>query len=413
MASTNHKIAFAHLTSRLKQTLVAVLSVTFGISMYVFMNSFMNGVNDTQTDMAFSALAHLRVYNDRPEDRTNLLAAQTSSRELVHLRNPKVIQYTEGIQNPEQYIDLLAQHPAVSVVAPEVNLNVFFQHGSLKLNGRVAGVDPVKDDALFHTKDYIIAGDWDALQYRSDGIVIGVGLAEKLSLKLHDHLVVMTSEGVTKRYEVLALFRTSISSVDDSKGYLRISAARQLISKNMSYVTDLQANLLDYNQAEAVAQALQGRIPFKVESWQASNEQLVAGNELRDIIALAVSLTILLVAGFGIYNIMNMTVNEKIREIAILKAMGFDGRDVVEIFLIQSIIIGIVGGLVGLGFGYVVCAIVDRLPFEIAGLTSLPVAYRTVDYVMAFLFGLITTFIAGYLPAKKASRVDPVEIIRG
>lgn len=413
MASTNHKIAFAHLTSRLKQTLVAVLSVTFGISMYVFMNSFMNGVNDTQTDMAFSALAHLRVYNDRPEDRTNLLAAQTSSRELVHLRNPKVIQYTEGIQNPEQYIDLLAQHPAVSVVAPEVNLNVFFQHGSLKLNGRVAGVDPVKDDALFHTKDYIIAGDWDAFQYRSDGIVIGVGLAEKLSLKLHDHLVVMTSEGVTKRYEVLALFRTSISSVDDSKGYLRISAARQLISKNMSYVTDLQANLLDYNQAEAVAQALQGRIPFKVESWQASNEQLVAGNELRDIIALAVSLTILLVAGFGIYNIMNMTVNEKIREIAILKAMGFDGRDVVEIFLIQSIIIGIVGGLVGLGFGYVVCAIVDRLPFEIAGLTSLPVAYRTVDYVMAFLFGLITTFIAGYLPAKKASRVDPVEIIRG
>ena len=413
MASTNHKIALAHLTSRLKQTLVAVLSVTFGISMYVFMNSFMNGVNDTQTDMAFSALAHLRVYNDRPEDRTNLLAAQTSSRELVHLRNPKVIQYTEGIQNPEQYIDLLAQHPAVSVVAPEVNLNVFFQHGSLKLNGRVAGVDPVKDDALFHTKDYIIAGDWDALQYRNDGIVIGVGLAEKLSLKLHDHLVVMTSEGVTKRYEVLALFRTSISSVDDSKGYLRISAARQLISKNMSYVTDLQANLLDYNQAEAVAQALQGRIPFKVESWQASNEQLVAGNELRDIIALAVSLTILLVAGFGIYNIMNMTVNEKIREIAILKAMGFDGRDVVEIFLIQSIIIGIVGGLVGLGFGYVVCAIVDRLPFEIAGLTSLPVAYRTVDYVMAFLFGLITTFIAGYLPAKKASRVDPVEIIRG
>jgi len=413
MASTNHKIAFAHLTSRLKQTLVAVLSVTFGISMYVFMNSFMNGVNDTQTDMAFSALAHLRVYNDRPEDRTNLLAAHTSSRELVHLRNPRVIQYTEGIQNPEQYLDLLAQHPAVSVVAPEVNLNVFFQNGSLKINGRIAGVDPVKDNELFHTKDYIIAGDWDALQYRNDGIVIGEGLAEKLSLKLHDHLVVMTSEGVTKRYEVLALFRTSISSVDDSKGYLRISAARQLISKNMSYVTDLQANLLDYTQAEAVAQALQGRIPFKVESWQASNEQLVAANELRDIIALAVSLTILLVAGFGIYNIMNMTVNEKIREIAILKAMGFGGRDVVEIFLIQSIIIGIIGGLVGLGFGYVVCAIVDRLPFEIAGLTSLPVAYRTVDYVMAFLFGLITTFIAGYLPAKKASRVDPVEIIRG
>ncbi len=413
MASTNYKIAFSHLTSRLKQTLVAVLSVTFGISMYVFMNSFMNGVNDTQTDMAFSALSHVRVYNDLPEDRSNLLAHKVSSTEVVHLRNPKVIQYTEGIQNSEKYIDLLESHPLVSVVAPEVNLNVFYQNGAVKLNGLLAGVDPVQDDAMYQTKDYIVAGDWDALNYRSDGIAIGVGLAKKLSVTLHDNVQVMTSEGVTKSYEVLALFETSITNVDNTKGYVRIGSARQLLSKNMSYVTDIQANLADYNQAEVVAADMSGLIPYKVESWQASNGQLVAGNELRDIIAIAVSLTILLVAGFGIYNIMNMTVNEKIREIAILKAMGFGGQDVVEIFLVQSIIIGVIGGLVGLGFGYVVCAIVDQLPFEIASLTSLPVAYRPIDYAMAFLFGLITTFVAGYLPAKKASRVDPVEIIRG
>jgi len=413
MSSINYKIAFTHLSSRLKQTIVAVLSVTFGISMYVFMNSFMNGVNDTQTDMAFSSLAHIRVYNDRPEDRTNLLVGKTKQNEVVHLRNPRVIQYTEGIKSSEQYIDLLEQHSAVSAVAPEVNLNVFFQNGALKVNGRIAGVDPVKEDDLFQTKDYILSGEWDALRYRSDGIVIGVGLANKLSVRLNDNVVVMTSDGVTKSYEVLAIFQTSVNSVDDTKGYIRISSARQLISKNMSYVTDIQANLEDYNKAKDIAYALNASIPYKVESWQESNEQLVAANELRDIIALAVSLTILLVAGFGIYNIMNMTVNEKIREIAILKAMGFDGADVVQIFLVQSIIIGLIGGLVGMGLGNLVCRVVDQLPFEIAGLTNLPVAYRTIDYAMAFFFGLITTFIAGYLPAKKAAEIDPVEIIRG
>ncbi len=139
MASTNYKIAFTYLSSRLKQTIVAVLSVTFGISMYVFMNSFMNGVNDTQTDMAFSSLAHIWVYNDRPKDRTNLLVGKTELNEVVHLRNPKVIPYIEGIKSSEQYIDLLEQHSAVSAVAPEVNLNVFFQNGALKVNGRIAG----------------------------------------------------------------------------------------------------------------------------------------------------------------------------------------------------------------------------------------------------------------------------------
>lgn len=110
---------------------------------------------------------------------------------------------------------------------------------------------------------------------------------------------------------------------------------------------------------------------------------------------------------------MNMTVNEKIREIAILKAMGFDGVDIVQIFLTQSILIGVIGGLVGLTLGFGISAYVDTLPFEVGGLDTLPIAYRIIDYTQAFLFGILTTFIAGYLPAHKASKVDPVAIIRG
>ncbi|MEM6262644.1 MAG: FtsX-like permease family protein [Bacteroidota bacterium] len=413
MKSTNYKIAFAHLTSRMKQTLVAVLSVTFGISMYVAMNSFMHGVNDIQDDMAFSTLAHIRVYNDVPEDRTDLLATQVSDQEVVHLRNPKVIQYTEGITNSQKYINFLENNPAVAVVAPEVNISMFFQNGAVKINGMLAGIDPVKNAEMFGTQEYVVEGNWEDLNYRQDGIIIGIGLAKKLSVSLNDNVFVLTADGVTKTYEVVAIFETSMKSVDNGKGYIRINSARQLLSKNMSYVTDIQVNMKEYEKAQAVATQISQNIPYKVESWQESNGQLVAGNELRNIIALAVSLTILLVAGFGIYNIMNMTVNEKIREIAILKAMGFEGRDVVEIFLLQSIVIGVIGNLIGMGLGYLICVIVDNTPFVVGTMTSLPISYRAVDYVLAFIFGLATTFLAGYLPARKASQVDPVEIIRG
>jgi lipoprotein-releasing system permease protein len=201
--------------------------------------------------------------------------------------------------------------------------------------------------------------------------------------------------------------------VDNSKAYVKINSARQLISENRSYATDIQVNIKDFNQAKQVASMITPLTNFTVESWDEANGQLEAGNELRNIIAIAVSLTILLVAGFGIYNIMNMTVNEKIKEIAILKAMGFEGRDIVEIFLVQSVIIGVLGGIVGIILGTIVSLSVNNVPFEVATLETLPMAYRTSDYFSAFGFGLLTTFIAGYLPAKKASKVDPVEIIRG
>lgn len=410
---TNYKIAIAHLSSRVKQSLVAMLSVTFGISMYVFMNSFMTGVNDIQTELAFSTLAHIRIYNDLPEDNTNLLGKTTNDNTLVYLRNPKVIQYTEGIKNSQKIMDLLAVDNEVIGFTPQVNINVFFRNGATKVNGLISGIDVVNEDRLFGLSEFVVEGSWETFSQRNDAIIMGIGLAQKLGLTLNDNVQVSTADGVAKTYTIVGLIETSMANIDKGKAYLKISTAQQLIKKNRGYVTDIQVNIKDFNRSNEVAKRLAKTIPYEVESWKIANGQLDAGSVLRDIIALAVSLTILLVAGFGIYNIMNMTVNEKIREIAILKAMGFDSRDIVQIFLTQSVIIGILGGILGLIFGYLVAILVNNIPFQIASLSNLPMAYRVKDYALAFIFGLLTTFIAGYLPAKKASSVDPVSIIRG
>jgi lipoprotein-releasing system permease protein len=408
----NYRISQIHLTSNIRQTIVAMLGVIFGISMYVFMTGFMTGVNNAQNDLAFSSLAHVRVYNDRPADNTNIVSKVFPST-VVNLRHPKIIKYTDGIKNSNVILDALKSQKDITGATTQVNINVFFKNAGNKINGSVSGVDVVNENKVFNTSKYITEGNWNELKQRSDGIIVSVDLAKNLSLKVNDNLNIFTSDGISKNYKVIGLFKTDVASIDKSKAYININAARQLIGANQSYVSDIQINIKDYNKTKNIINQITSIIPYKTESWQMANQQLAAGSSLRDIIAIAVSLVILLVAGFGIYNIMNMTINQKIREIAILKAMGFSGPDVTQIFLTQAIVIGIIGGFIGLGFGYLTANLVNKIPFELAGMSTLPMAYTLKDYILAFMFGLVTTFIAGYIPARKASKIDPVTILRG
>lgn len=412
LLSTNYKIAVVHLTSKLKQTIVAVLGVTFGISMYVFMNSFMTGVNDIQTTLAFTSISHIRIYNDGPADNTNLVKRLYPTA-ISHIRNARLLQYTEGINNSAAILSLVRSQPEVVGVTPQVNLNVFFRNSGNKVSGVLSGVEVETENKLFNISQYMIAGKWNDLKVQSNGLIMGSGLASLLSVHVDDNINVLTSDGFTRNYKIIGIFQTNVLGVDRTKAYLNIHAVRQLISRNQDFVTDLQVNVQDFRITAPVVQRIAPVIPYRTESWQTANQQLEAGSRLRDIIAMAVSLTILLVAGFGIYNIMNMTINEKIKEIAILKAMGFSGRDVTTIFLAQAIVIGIIGGLIGMMLGFVVADVVNHIPFKIGGLNNLPMAYYARDYIFAFLFGLATTLVAGYLPARKASRIDPVNIIRG
>jgi len=411
--NTNHKIAAVLLTSRLRQLLVAVLSVTFGISMYVFMNSFMAGVNNEQTEITFTSMAHIKIYNDLAGEVKPILPAPKDSSTILMVSNARNIRYTEGIKNADAIKKELSVLSDITGITVQLNQNVFIRNGVSKVSATLSGIETWSEDQLFNTSKYLTAGKLFDLDKRSNGIILGTGLARTIGVSTGDHVAVTTSDGLSKTFKVIGLIETGANTADRSRAIVSIQTARQLFSKNKSYATEVLVNIQDYYNARKVAAEIVQLTDYKVEAWQEGNSQLDSANTLRDIIAVAVSLTILLVAGFGIYNIMNMTVNEKIKEIAILKAMGFNGKDVIEIFLMQSVVIGFIGGLTGLGMGNIIVRIVDNVPFEIATLTTLPMEYKTSDYILAFGFGIIITFLAGYLPARKASKLDPVDILRG
>ena len=111
-----------------------------------------------------------------------------------------------------------------------------------------------------------------------------------------------------------------------------------------------------------------------------------------------------------------MMIFEKMDSIAILKATGFSGKDVLVVFLMIALSIGVFGGLMGLVFGLGLSSAIDQIPFNTASLPTVktyPINYDPVFYMIGIVFSLITTFLAGWFPSRKASKVDPVVIIRG
>jgi lipoprotein-releasing system permease protein len=245
---------------------------------------------------------------------------------------------------------------------------------------------------------------------------LGKGLAEKMLADIGDVVPVTTARGEQMNLKVVGYYQSGLADIDNVQSYASLATAQKLLGKTNSYLTDIQVKLFNLEEAPALAKEFQAKFGTEAIDVQTANAQFETGTQIRNIITYAVSIALLIVAGFGIYNILNMMIYEKMDSIAILKATGFSGKDVRNIFITLSLIIGVSGGLVGLGLGFVFQVLIDNVPFETEALPTIktfPVNYDPRYYFVGITFALATTFLAGWLPARKASKVDPVDIIRG
>jgi lipoprotein-releasing system permease protein len=256
-----------------------------------------------------------------------------------------------------------------------------------------------------------VEGEFDDLKSNPNGIVIGSGIAQKMNLFINDNLNLSSSKGINRTFKIMGIFKTNNSLVDKSKSYVNLAAAQQLLKEGNAYITEIHVNLNDQEKAESVASELSQITGYKAEGWKSANETFMAANKMRKIIITFVSLTILLIAGFGIYNILNMTVSQKINDIAILKAMGFKGKDVIRIFVTQALSIGIIGVIGGVILATILITLLKRVYLG-GDIGYFPIDYEPTKYIQGIVIGLVITFFAGFIPARKAANVDPVEIFR-
>lgn len=415
----NLSIARTHLLSRRRQTIVAMLGVTFGIGMFVLIVSFMKGMNEYFGDLMLASIPDIRIYNDVTTDYSGSIAADyyQGSVGVVAVLHPRPKQVNVHLKNAPGILADLSGIPSVSSFSPVVSTQVFYNYGPAQINGHLAGVNILQEDELFKISGKIIAGNMRDLLTTSNGILIGWGLARKLNLNVGDLVSLTTPSGSSGRFRVIGIFQFGIGTVDNVKSYVNIASVQQLLGKGSDYITEINIKLKDKERASIEAVQLRNSYEYKVEDWQTANTSLEAGNLIRDVFAYVISITLLLVAGFGIYNIMNMTIAGKLKDIAILKAQGFDGKDILMIFLSQSLVIGMLGAITGILLGFISSYGLSKVPFpsddSFSLITHFPVVFRKTDYFIAIVFGLVTTFLAGLMPAIKASKLDSVSILRG
>ena len=411
------KIAKELLLARWRQTLVAAIGVTFSISMFVTLLSFMNGLNDLLDGLILNRTAHVRIYNEVKPSKKQVINLSNQYKDGYNFINSiKSSSSRQSIYNTVAIFETLNKDPRILGYAPKINAQVFFTYGTLAITGSINGIEVAAESKLFSFKDYVTAGKAIDLKNVPNSIILGKGLAEKLMANIGDVVQINTTDGNLMPLKVVGVFQSGLKDLDLVQSYTSIATAQKLMGKSNNYLTDIQVKLKDINQAPKIAKEYALLFDCDAEDIQTANSQFETGSTVRTIISYSVGVVLLIVAGFGIYNILNMLIYEKMDTIAILKATGFSGSDVKKIFIYIALSIGIFGGLLGLLFGFGFSAIIDNIPFNTASLPTIktfPVNYKPLFYIIGIVFSLVTTYMAGFFPARKASKIDPVTIIRG
>lgn len=410
-------ISKTHLLSKKKQTIIASLGVTFGIGAYIIMMSFMTGLNGLLDGLVLNRTPHIRLYNEilpSPKQPIEYDPSYKDKVTVVHSIKPKQSQLK--IHNSLALMNYLKEQPEIKGVTPTVKAQAFYIAGSSMLNGSISGVNVVDESRLYNLSDYIVSGEAQDLAMNDNGILLGKGVADKLALTVGDNIQLMTTSGDNFSLKIVGLYQSGLADIDNIQSYVNLKTAQRLMGETSDYITDINIKLYDIEKAPEIAKDLERMYGIKATDIQTANAQFETGTSIRNLISYAVSITLLIVAGFGIYNILNMLIYEKMNDIAILKAIGFSGKDVQRIFIFQALIIGLIGGVLGLILGYFVSYLISQAPFETEALPTvkkMPVNFQLSFYVIGIVFAMISTFFAGFFPARKAEKIDPVDIIRG
>ncbi len=396
---TNIFIALQYLSARKKQSFLATLGVMLGVTTFIVMINFMTGVNDFLDDAVFNGSPDIIV----------------KSTQKTHSRKQSFDTRINSLENAKKIQAFLGKKENVQSIAQQIISPAILVSDVQQLPGSINGVFPAEEDQMVDLQRRLIEGKGFQSLNNENTILLGVSLAKRLQVSVGDELKMILPNGKNMQLKVSGIFSFGITTIDNVRTYFSAKTLQKLLDQENA-ITAIHIKLKDRDNVDLKTAISQNFKETNVEDWKDSNKTIVIGNKVRDILTWSVSFALLLVAGFGIYNILNITVIQKRKDIAVLKTIGYSSRDVVFIFLVQSLIIGLIGAFFGVVLGYVLSYMISITPLDTSDfiiVDTYPINFKAIYYVLGFSFGLLTTIFAGYFPSKKASKVDPVTIIRG
>ncbi|MCL5776379.1 ABC transporter permease [Limibaculum sp. FT325] len=405
------EIALTHIRGRARQTVVSVAGVTLGVGFAIGMAALMQGSQDEFVTTLIDAMPHVQITDETRTPRTQP-AERIYGAVEIHGLKPR--DDPRGILNPvEAMTGLRSWVPGA--ISAGLRVSGVARYGGTDRGVSILGIEPADELQVSKVAEDIIAGGLSDLVGGGFAAVIGDSLAERLGAGMGDSIRLSASTGVARNFKIVGLFHTGVVATDETLVYVRLKSA-QVLAGRQNAVNDIRIRLGDPDAAPAVAARAEELLGLKAVSWQEANESILEAFAVRNIIMYTVVAAILVVAGFGIFNIVSIITHEKARDIAILKSIGFRERDVRIVFMAEGAVMGGLGGALGALLGAALTAYMGTIEFEFreaTEVTHLPVTWNWIHYAIAASLALVTAALAGYLPARKAAQGNPVDIIRG
>jgi lipoprotein-releasing system permease protein len=400
-------VALRYLLAKRKQAFISVISfistlgVTVGVIALVIAQALMTGLQGEIRDRIVGATPHIYVWK------------------------------TSGIQDYRAESDILRQIPHVTGAAPAILGKALMTAARSEEFVNLTGIDAALEATVTDLRAAMQQGSVDALDAPSPeglagSILLGKDLASKLGVAIGDSVTVMTLHGtlspmgflpVPRSVRVAGLFSLGLYEFDSTTGFVSLDLAKRLFDKDK--VDLIQLRVDDVYAAPRIARDISTQLgeQYFTDDWSEMNRSLFSALWLEKV---AISLTIgliVMVAALNIVASLILLVMEKHRDIAILKTMGATARSVTAIFMMQGLIIGVVGTTVGAAAGYALASVLDRyklirIPVDVYQVSHVPFHVELLDLAVVVAAAVAVCFVATIYPSRQAARLDPAQALR-
>jgi lipoprotein-releasing system permease protein len=405
MTSFELFVALRYLLARRKQafisliSLISVLGVAVGVMALLIALALMTGLQGELRDRIIGSAAHVYVFK------------------------------VGGVQDVQAEIDKMLKLPRVQGAAPAVLGKAMITSEKNQGFIDVKGIDPELEATVTHLRSAMRKGSADELRRPDDGvpgILIGSDLASQLEVGVGDRVQLMSPHGVVTpfgpvfrphTFEVVGIFSLGLFQFDSEYGFITIDVARRIFGEEQ--MTFLQLRVDDMFKSGEVVDAIVERLgaAYNPQEWSDMNKSLFSALWLEKM---AISITIgliVMVAALNIVASLILLVMEKSRDIAILKTMGSPARSIRRIFMLQGLIIGLVGTAAGAIAGYALIFILDRyklisVPVDVYQISHVPFKLEALDFTVVIASAILICFVATIYPSRQAARLDPAQALR-
>ncbi len=397
--------------SRKRSLVFSLLGVVFGVSFFIVLQAQTQGFENYFIKTILGTSGAI-VISDRFQNRYTSFSNVEGGTVLSGQQRRK---YYEGITDAGEIMRVTRQFTNVQACAPIVQGNVSLRGDFQTEVASLQGIDLELQLRATTLGNQIVEGSLNNFRINPAGIILGTLLADKMQLKVGDNVTVLGSGTERKAMTICAITRSGVNLIDERRAYVPIRVAQQLLEKP-SLVSMIIVTLRDPERAPQLAAHFERLFEHRARPWQereAGNLQIFS--TLRLSAGITVSLIIVL-AGALIFNTLTMTVLDKVREIAILRSMGYRRLDITFIFVFQGFIVAALGTLFGAGAGAVMTFLISLIPIKVRGILYTDrfiVAWSPEHYVYAALIAFVAVITASYFPARRAANLAPVDILRG